>query len=274
MSQSAELQEMEELQRVEERTTRDGKREVEILDWERTDNGTIVEMELLTQPDMAVETIEMEWPETKSPRYRFVRIVNGLGYTLDDAHRIKGKTLMATVDEDNNWSLDVPDRDVPAHVQQRADQIRDAYASLRSRLFGAQLSLTLPLSSDVEVDAGKPFRTAGQWLSIVASTLMYLAVLPLRLAEKVWRPVRTALLVAHVLFPYRKVRKGVEACAAMVTGVGLGTAIVLLIVLSLYSSMQGRDEAFALSDKWFARFFGIGAIIKFPALAAYILLYA
>ncbi|UXF50930.1 MAG: hypothetical protein HQRvContig03_4 [Haloquadratum phage sp.] len=113
----------DELFRVAEDTTADGRVRVEIRDvskvvYPERDPEIAV---TVRRPSMEEFTEQMAYPERDDPEYKFVRLCREAGYSLAAAEQLEGATVLA--DNDSGWSL-VAERE-PTRREQLSELLDD-----------------------------------------------------------------------------------------------------------------------------------------------------
>lgn len=95
----------DELFRVAEDTTADGRVRVEIRDVSKVvyPEGDPEIAVTVRRPSMEEFTEQMAYPERDDPEYKFVRLCREAGYSLAAAEQLEGATVLA--DNDGGWSL-------------------------------------------------------------------------------------------------------------------------------------------------------------------------
>lgn len=95
MQRQAELDPEEELYHLQESTNEDGTVNVEIIEWTKKRNSSRGEHVFikLRLPSLKEDSVKMDWPEEASNEWKFVRLVNSLGYSLSSVNQIEGEKV-------------------------------------------------------------------------------------------------------------------------------------------------------------------------------------
>lgn len=108
MGHQVELEPEEELYHLQESTNEDGTINVEIIEWTKKLNNSRGEHVFIKfkLPSLKENSVKMDWPEEASNEWKFVRLVNSLGYSLSSVNQIKGEKVKYNRE---NESIVVPD---------------------------------------------------------------------------------------------------------------------------------------------------------------------
>jgi len=108
MQRQVELDPEEELYHLQESTNEDRTINVEITEWTKKENNSRGEYVFikLKLPSLKEDSVKMDWPEEASNDWKFVRLVNSLGYSLSSVNQIKGEKVKY---DRENESIVVPD---------------------------------------------------------------------------------------------------------------------------------------------------------------------
>lgn len=95
MGHQVELEPEEELYHLQESTNEDGTINVEIIEWSKKRNKARGEHVFIKfkLPSLKEDSVKMDWPEEASNEWKFVRLVNSLGYTLSSVNQIEGEKV-------------------------------------------------------------------------------------------------------------------------------------------------------------------------------------
>lgn len=96
MGEQKELDAEEELYHLQESTNEDGTVDVEIIDWvkKRDDRGRGEYVHIdYRLPTLEEDYVEMNWPKNDTDEWKFVRMINHLGYSLASVNQIKGEEI-------------------------------------------------------------------------------------------------------------------------------------------------------------------------------------
>ena len=94
----------DELFRVAEDTTADGRVRVEILELNKRADGDEIAV-TARLPSFTEFTERMAYPARDDPEYKFVRLCREAGYSLAAAEQLDGATVEAEQDADGDWQL-------------------------------------------------------------------------------------------------------------------------------------------------------------------------
>lgn len=106
--ESNDLDTDEKLFRVSEYTTETGHVECEIQDYEESEDGTEMVVKGMLPTGRTI-TERMDFPETDSDEYKFVRLCNEAGFDLASAPQTRGERVEVRKDEDGEAEFHAPE---------------------------------------------------------------------------------------------------------------------------------------------------------------------